>query len=133
MYIPTWKWEQIIMSFIVRLPTTMSGYDSIWLVVDTLTKFAHFILIHGQSKRMIQVLEDMLQACVINFGSRWDRHFPLGEFAYNNNYRSSIQMAPFQMLYDRQCRSLMGWFDLAEMHSLNTYFLRDALEQVCMI
>ncbi|XP_015163238.1 uncharacterized protein [Solanum tuberosum] len=43
MYIPTWKWEHIIMSFIVRLPTTMGGYDSIWLVVDMLTKSAHFI------------------------------------------------------------------------------------------
>ena len=50
----------------------------------------------GQSERTIQVLKDMLRACVINFGARWDQHLPLAEFAYNNSYHSSIQMAPFE-------------------------------------
>ena len=43
MSIPTWKWEQITMDFVVGLPTTVGGYDSIWVVVDRLTKSAHFI------------------------------------------------------------------------------------------
>jgi hypothetical protein len=38
-----WKWEEIAMKFIVGLPRTQSGYDSIWVIVDRLTKVAHFI------------------------------------------------------------------------------------------
>jgi transposase InsO family protein len=41
--IPRWKWEEIRMDFIVRLPCTQAGYDSIWVIVDRLTKVAHFI------------------------------------------------------------------------------------------
>ena len=43
MPIPTWKWERITIDFVVGLPTTVGGYDSIWVVVDRLTKSAHFI------------------------------------------------------------------------------------------
>ena len=150
------------MDFVVGFPTTVGGYNSIWVVVDRLTKSAHFIpvrvkytaeklaelyishivrlhgvpisiisdrgslftshfwkvLQHGlgtqldmstafhpqtdcQSERTIQVLEDMLRACVIDFRDRWDRHLPLAEFTYNNSYHSSIQMAPFEALYGR--------------------------------
>ena len=46
----------------------------------------------GQSKRTIQVLEDMLRACVIEFGGQWDSFLPLAEFSYNNSYHSSIDM-----------------------------------------
>jgi hypothetical protein len=41
--IPEWKWEEIGMDFIVGLPRTFAGYDSIWVIVDRLTKVAHFI------------------------------------------------------------------------------------------
>ena len=54
---------------------------------------------NGQSKRVIQILEDMLQVCVMQFQGNWDTYLPLMEFAYNNSYRSSIQMAPFEALY----------------------------------
>jgi hypothetical protein len=40
-----WKWDDIVMDFIVRLPTTQRGFDSIWVIVDGLTKSAHFILV----------------------------------------------------------------------------------------
>ena len=59
----------------------------------------------GQSERTIQVLEDMLRACVIEFGGHWDSFLPLVEFSYNNSYHSSIDMAPFEVLYGRRCRS----------------------------
>nr|GEZ52703.1 putative reverse transcriptase domain-containing protein [Tanacetum cinerariifolium] len=59
----------------------------------------------GQSERTIQRLEDMLRACVIDFGSSWDKHLPLVEFSYNNRYHSSIKAAPFEALYGRKCRS----------------------------
>jgi hypothetical protein len=41
--VPEWKWEEIGMDFIVGLPCTSIGYDSIWVIVDRLTKVAHFI------------------------------------------------------------------------------------------
>jgi hypothetical protein len=41
--IPEWKWEEIGMDFIVGLPHTQAGYDSIWVIVDRLIKVAHFI------------------------------------------------------------------------------------------
>ena len=74
-----------------------------------------------------------LSGCVIDFGARWDRHLPLAEFTYNNSYHSSIQIAPFEALYGRRCRSHIGWFDSAEMDSLDTDLLRDAMEQVFLI
>ncbi|GJV78625.1 putative reverse transcriptase domain-containing protein [Tanacetum coccineum] len=53
----------------------------------------------GQSERTIQTLEDMLRACVINFGNGWDRHLPLIELSYNNSYHTSIKATPFEALY----------------------------------
>ena len=61
--------------------------------------------IDGQSKRTIQTLEDMLRMCVMDFGGQWDIHFPLIEFVYNNSYHTSIEMAPYEALYGRKCRS----------------------------
>ncbi|WMV50804.1 hypothetical protein MTR67_044189 [Solanum verrucosum] len=57
------------------------------------------------------VLEDMLRACVLEFGCRWDQLLPLAEFAYNNSYHSSIEMSPFEALFGRRCRSLVCWFE----------------------
>ncbi|GKE23093.1 putative reverse transcriptase domain-containing protein [Tanacetum coccineum] len=59
----------------------------------------------GQSERPIQTLEDMLRACVINFGKGWERHLQLVEFSYNNSYHASIKAAPFEAHYGRKCRS----------------------------
>ncbi|GKA38994.1 putative reverse transcriptase domain-containing protein [Tanacetum coccineum] len=63
----------------------------------------------GQSERTIQTLEDMLRACVIDFGSSWDRHLPLVEFSYNNSYHASIKAAPFEALYGRKCSLPVCW------------------------
>nr|GEV38175.1 putative reverse transcriptase domain-containing protein [Tanacetum cinerariifolium] len=62
----------------------------------------------GQSERTIQTLEDMLRACVIDFGSSWDKHLPLVEFSYNNSYHSSIKAVPFEALYGRKCSQFVG-------------------------
>ena len=51
------------------------------------------------------MLEDMLRACVLDHKGSWDEQFPLVEFAYNNSYQASIQMAPYEALYRRPCRS----------------------------
>nr|GEZ35570.1 putative reverse transcriptase domain, ribonuclease H-like domain, aspartic peptidase domain protein [Tanacetum cinerariifolium] len=145
--IPIWKWEIITMDFVTKLPKTSNGHDIIWVIVDRLTKSAHFIPTRetdsmetltrlyikeivsrlgvpiyiisdrdshftsrfwqslqsalgtqlymstayhpetdGQSERTIQTIEDMLRACVIDFGKGWEKHLPLVEFSYNNSY-----------------------------------------------
>ncbi|XP_024965906.1 uncharacterized protein LOC112506108 [Cynara cardunculus var. scolymus] len=59
----------------------------------------------GQSERTIQTLEDMLRACILEFGGSWDMYLPLVGFSYNNSYHSTIGMAPFEALYGRKCRT----------------------------
>ncbi|GJW49430.1 putative reverse transcriptase domain-containing protein [Tanacetum coccineum] len=67
-----------------------------------------------QSKRTIQTLEDMLRACVIDFGKGWVNHLPLVEFSYNNSYHASIKAAPFEALYGRKCRSPVCWAEIKQ-------------------
>ncbi|GJU23645.1 putative reverse transcriptase domain-containing protein [Tanacetum coccineum] len=170
-----WKWENITIDFVANLPKTASGQDTIWVIVDRLTKSAHFLPMKendpmeklmrqylkevvsrhgvpvsiisdrdgrfashlwqslqkalgtwqdmsttyhpqndGQSERTIQTLEDMLRACVMDFGKGWDRHLPLVEFSYNNSYYTSVKAAPFEALYGRKCRSPICWDEVGD-------------------
>ncbi|GKE95701.1 putative reverse transcriptase domain-containing protein, partial [Tanacetum coccineum] len=145
--------------FLTKLPRIAAGQDTIGVIVDRLTKSAHFLTMReddtlkkltrqylkevvskhgvpvliisdrdgkftshfwkslhkalgtrldmstayhpetdGQSERAIQTLEDMLRACVLDFGKCWDKHLPLVEFSYNNSYHTSIKAAPFEAL-----------------------------------
>ena len=59
----------------------------------------------GQYERTIQTLKDMLRMCIMDLGGSWNDHLPLVEFSYNNNYYSSIEMALYEALYRRKCRS----------------------------
>ena len=87
----------------------------------------------GQSERTIQVLEDMLQACVLDHKGSWEEHLPLVEFAYNNNYQASIQMASYEALYGRPCRSLLCWTEVGESSITGPDLIRDISEKVSMI
>lgn len=75
----------------------------------------------------------MLRAYVIDFGGQWDQFLPLAEFAYNNSYQSSIEMAPFEALYGRRCRSPIGWFEPGEAKLYGTDLVQDALDKVKLI
>ncbi|KAI3790531.1 hypothetical protein L2E82_03636 [Cichorium intybus] len=192
--IPEWKWECIAMDFITKLPRTSSGYDSIWVVIDRLTKSAHFLAIKetdkmekltrtylreivrlhgiptsiisdrdtrftsrfwqslqrslgtrldmstayhpqtdGQSERTIQTLEDMLRACVIDFGNAWDTHLPLVEFSYNNSYHTSIKAAPFEALYGRKCRSPICWVEVGDTQITGPEIIHETTEKIVQI
>ena len=48
-------------------------------------------------------------AYVMDFAGCWDEHLPLMKFAYNNNYQAMIQMALFEALYERRCRTPVFW------------------------
>ncbi|GKA52678.1 putative reverse transcriptase domain-containing protein [Tanacetum coccineum] len=78
---------------------------------------------NGQSKRTIQTLEDMLRACVIDFGKGWEKHLPLVGFSYNNSYHASIKAAPFKALYGRKCRSPICWAEVGDIGKLNPRYI----------
>ncbi|KAL5815789.1 hypothetical protein ACOSQ3_024167 [Xanthoceras sorbifolium] len=87
----------------------------------------------GQSERVIQVLEDMLRSCVIEFEGSWADHLPLIEFAYNNSYQSSIAMAPYEALYGRKCRTPLCWTELGEDRLVGPDLIRQTEEKVKII
>ncbi|KAJ8774323.1 hypothetical protein K2173_011195 [Erythroxylum novogranatense] len=115
--IPEWKWQRIMMDFLMGLPRTVRKHDAIWEALGTKLNFstAFHPQTDGQSERTIQTLEGMLRACVMDFKGAWDEHLPLVEFAYNNSYHSSIQMAPYEALYGRRCRTPICWDDVGVM------------------
>ncbi|GKA52043.1 putative reverse transcriptase domain-containing protein [Tanacetum coccineum] len=165
--IPMWKWERITMDFVTKLPKTSNEHDTIWVIVDRLTKSAHFIPTRetdsmetltrfwqslqsalgtqldmsmayhpetdGQSERTIQTLEDMLRACVIDFGKRWEKHLPLVEFSYNNSYHASIKAAPFEALYGRKCRSPVCWAEVGDVQPTGPEIIHETTEKIVQI
>ncbi|KAK1413557.1 hypothetical protein QVD17_35332 [Tagetes erecta] len=192
--IPVWKWEMITMDYITKLPRTSRGNNTIWVIVDRLTKSAHFlpmkdtismgkmaqlyvnkiVSLHGvplsivsdrdsrftsrfwkgfqkamgtrlnlstayhpqtdgQSERTIQTLEDMLRACVIDFGGSWDDHLPLIEFSYNNSYHTSIRAAPFEALYGRKCRTPVCWSEVGENQLSGPEIVQETTDKILQI
>ncbi|GJU15301.1 putative reverse transcriptase domain-containing protein [Tanacetum coccineum] len=87
----------------------------------------------GQSERIIQTLEDMLRACVIDFGGSWDVHLPLDEFSYNNSYHTSIRCAPFKALNGRKCRSPMLWAETREGSMIGPELVQEMTDKVVVI
>ena len=83
----------------------------------------------GQSERTIQILEDMLRACVLDLKGSWEKHLPLVEFAYNNSYQASIQMAPYEALYGKLCRSRVCWTKVGESSITGPDLIRDTSEK----
>ena len=192
--VPEWKWEHVTMDFVTHLPRTQQKHDAFWVIVDRLTKSAHFLSVRmtfalerlcrlyireivrlhgvpvsivlerdmrftahfwksfqkdmgtrltmsttfhpqtdGQSERTIQVLEDMLRACVLDHKGSWEEHLPLEEFAYNNSYQVSIQMAPYEALYGRPCSSPLCWTEMGESSITDPDLIRDTFKKVSLI
>ncbi|GKD77905.1 putative reverse transcriptase domain-containing protein [Tanacetum coccineum] len=86
-----------------------------------------------QSERTIQTLEDMLRACVIDFGKGWVNHLPLVEFLYNNSYHASIKAAPFEALYGRKCHSPVCWAKVGEVQLTGPKIVQETTEKVIQI
>ena len=87
----------------------------------------------GQSEMTIQILEDMLRACPLDLKGSWEEHLPLVEFAYNNSYQASIQMAPYEALYERPCRSPICWTEVGESSNTGSDLIRDTSKKVGLI
>ena len=69
---------------------------------------------NGQFGRTIQTLEDMFQACVLDFKGSWVKYLPLVEFDYNNSCQANIGMAPYETLYGRKCKTPICWDEVGE-------------------
>nr|GEY78956.1 putative reverse transcriptase domain-containing protein [Tanacetum cinerariifolium] len=144
--ITQWKWDNITMDFVTKLPRTQNGNDIIWEIVDRLTKvfyktmgtrldmsMAYHPETDGQSERTIQTLKDMLRTCVIDFGKGWERHLPLVEFLYNNSYHASIKVAPFEALYGQKCRSHVCWAEVRDAHLIGPELIHETTEKIVQI
>ena len=168
--IPERKFDHIEMDFVTGFPKSKRGNDAIFVVIDKLSKVAHFLPIKesitaaqlaelytsrivslhgipqlissdrgsiftskfwdsfqkamgtnirfstdfhpqtsGQVEQVNQILEDMLRACVISFGMKWEDCLPYAEFLYNNSFQASSGKAPFEILYGRKCRTPLNW------------------------
>jgi hypothetical protein len=75
----------------------------------------------------------MLRACVMDFGVGWSKFLPLVEFAYNNSYQASIEMAPYEALYGRKCRSPVCWFEVGEKRLIGTELIQITSEKIEVI
>ncbi|KAG8479381.1 hypothetical protein CXB51_029708 [Gossypium anomalum] len=139
--IPLWKWERVTMDFVSGLPLTPSKKDSVWVIVDRLTKSAHFIPV--RTDYSLQKLANLYVAEIVRLhgvpvsiisnrdprGS-WEDYLPLAEFAYNNSYQASIQMAPYEALYGRRCRSPTCWAELGDRKVLGPELVADTKDKI---
>nr|GFB92846.1 retrotransposon protein, putative, Ty3-gypsy subclass [Tanacetum cinerariifolium] len=129
--IPEWKWDNITMDFVTKLPKSSSLQNALGTRLDMST--AYHPETDGQSERTIQTLEDMLHSCEIDFGKGWVNHLPLVEFSYNNSYHASIKAAPFEALYGRKCRSPICWTEVGEAQILGPELIQEKTEQIIQI
>ena len=79
------------------------------------------------------MLEEMLWGCVLDFPGSWDMYISLMEFAYNNNYQTSIGMAPYEALYDIKCRTLVCWTGLKKHKVIGPDIVKETEEKVRII
>jgi hypothetical protein len=87
----------------------------------------------GQSERTIQILEDMLRLCVLDFKGKWIQYLSLVEFAYSNSFQATIGMAPYEALYGRKCRSPLYWDEVGERQLVGPEIIQDSKDKITLI
>ncbi|GJU71088.1 putative reverse transcriptase domain-containing protein [Tanacetum coccineum] len=102
--IPMWKWERITMDFVTKLPKTSNGHDTIWVIVDRLTKLAHFI-----PTRATDSMETL------------------------TSYHASIKASPFEALYGRKCRSPICWAEVGDVQLTGPEIIYKTTEKIVQI
>ncbi|GJS69758.1 putative reverse transcriptase domain-containing protein [Tanacetum coccineum] len=131
--IPQWKWDNITMDFVTKLPKSSQGSLQKALGTSLDMSTAYHPQADGQSERTIQTLEDMLRSCVIDFGNGWVKYLPLVEFSYNNSYHASIKAAPFEALYGRKCRSSVCWVEVREVQLTGPEIVQETTEKIIQV
>lgn len=87
----------------------------------------------GQPERMIQTLKEILRFYVLEFKGSWEKYLPLVKFAYNNSYQASIQMPPYEALYNRKYRTPLCWTELNKANLVGLEMIQEAKEKVKFI
>jgi hypothetical protein len=88
---------------------------------------------NGQTERVNQILEDMLRAYVMEYQGSWDKNLPWAMFSYNNSYKESLKIAPFEVLYGWQCRRPLNWIEPGEKVIFGPNLVEEAEVTVCHI
>nr|GEU54916.1 putative reverse transcriptase domain-containing protein [Tanacetum cinerariifolium] len=161
--ISEWKYEKITMDFVTKLPKTTNGYDTIWVIVDRLTKSAHFLPMR-ENDPMEKLVKLYMKEVVTRHGvpvfiiSNHDGRFTslfwqalhkaLGtrldmstayhpetdvELSYNNSYHTSIKAAPFEALYGQKCRSPVCWAEVGEAQLTGPAIIHETTENIVQI
>nr|GEV83134.1 reverse transcriptase domain-containing protein [Tanacetum cinerariifolium] len=126
--VSTIKMGEYNMDFVTKFPKTASGQDTIWVIVDRLTKSAHFLPMKendSMEKLMRQYLKEVVKG--------WDKHLPLIEFSYNNSYHTSIKAAPFEALYGCKRRSPVCWAEVEDTQLTGLEIIRETTEKIIQI
>lgn len=84
----------------------------------------------GKTERVNQVVEDMLRAYVMQQPTKWEDYLHLVEFAYDNDYHTSLHMSPFEVLYERKCRTPSSWSGPEDRLMLGPKILKEMEELV---
>nr|GEX24509.1 putative reverse transcriptase domain-containing protein [Tanacetum cinerariifolium] len=113
------------MDFITKLPKLSQGYDTIWVIVDRLTKSIIFV-----PMREIDSMEKLARMYLKEGGVN---HLSLAEFSYNNSYHASIKAASFEALYGRKCRSPVCWAEVREVQLLCPKIVQETTKKIIQI
>nr|GEU64841.1 reverse transcriptase domain-containing protein [Tanacetum cinerariifolium] len=125
--IPVWKWDNITMDFITKLPKSSQGFDTIWVIVDRLTKSNHFLPIR-ENDPMDKLARLYLDRIVTRHGT------PVSIICdRDGRYHASIKVAPYEALYGRKCRSPMCWAKVGEAQLTGPEMIQETTEKIILI
>nr|GEU60669.1 putative reverse transcriptase domain-containing protein [Tanacetum cinerariifolium] len=142
------------MDFVTKLPKTANGYNTIWVIVDRLIKYAYFLPMR-ETDPMEKLMKLYMKEVVTrhgvpvsiisnrncNFTSLFWKalHKALGtrldmmEFSYNNSYHTSIKVAPFEALYGQKCRLPVCWAKVGDAQLTGPAIIHETTEKVAQI
>ncbi|XP_050227663.1 uncharacterized protein LOC126677201 [Mercurialis annua] len=126
--IPEWKWERITMDFVISYTAAKLAQVYIDKIVSL-----HGIPVSIVSDRGSVFTSRFWESLQEAMGTRWDVYLPSVEFSYNNSYHSSIEMAPYEALYGRKCRSPICWKEVGETKLTGAEIIQITSEKVPLI
>nr|GEV90602.1 reverse transcriptase domain-containing protein [Tanacetum cinerariifolium] len=121
--IPVWKWEKITMDFITKLPKSSQGLDTIWVIVDRLTKSTHFLPIREN--------DPMDKLARLYLGRLVTRHGTPVSIIYDRD--GSIKVASYEALYGRKYRSPICWAEVGEAQLTDPEMIQETTEKIILI
>nr|GEW96716.1 putative reverse transcriptase domain-containing protein [Tanacetum cinerariifolium] len=135
--IPQWKWDNITMDFFTKLPKPSSGYDTIWVIVDRLTKSAYFLPMREDdsmgklTKRAFQKALDTRLDISIAYHPKTDGQSERTIQTLEDMLRACA--APLEALYGRKCRSPVYWAEVGDTQLTGLEIIQETTEKIVQI